>query len=77
MGKSCCRAEVKFFKLRETHETQSAVKIANHHYREALPLYTASSLALPVLEDYQNLFPLNEPAVFRSSLFLSNRTLRI
>ena len=77
MSKSCCRNEVKFFKVLETHEIQVALNVTHTPNWHTLPLRLLSSLTFPVLTDDQKFFFPAEPRSCGSALFLSNGILRL
>lgn len=75
--KSCCKDEVKFLKVLETHKSSNAIQTANYNNWLILPTLTLNTFSLEVAANSSKCFLPIEPRWCESSLFLSNRTLRL
>jgi hypothetical protein len=76
-SKSCCKDEVKFFKVLETHKNQNAIQTATYHNWLIIPFLTLNTFTPEVAANNPKYFLPIERRWCESSLFLSNRTLRL
>jgi hypothetical protein len=77
MNKNCCKNEVKFFKVLENHENQPALKTANFYHWQILSSPVLIPMAPQVKTIVGDWFLPIERRCCKSSLFLSNRALRL
>jgi hypothetical protein len=77
LNKNCCKNEVKFFKVLENHENQNVLKTNNYNHWQILPSPVLATFTSKVEIIDGDWFLPTEWRWCESSLFLSNRTLRL